>query len=319
MNKKISIVIPAYNEEEIIAQTLDRVVSVLEKNNYKNYELIIANDGSRDKTFQILNQYSVKNKNIKVVNFSRNFGHEAATTAGLKYAVGDYTFIIDADLQDPPELFPEMIAMMEKTEADVVYGVRKSRKGESFLKKASSKGFYRTFNMLSDIKFPVDTGDFRLINKKVLTEFNNLSEKKKYVRGLFTWLGFTQVPFSYEREQRMGGESKYNYTRLMRLAMDVIFSFSKKPLKLAFSIGLLCIFMALGLFVYVIVSKVTHAVPGWASTVTIIIFFGGIQMFTVGVLGEYLSIIFDEVKKRPEFIVSKTINISEKNETKTDS
>lgn len=317
MNKKISVVIPAYNEEEIIAQTLDRVISVLENNNYSDYELIIVNDGSSDSTFNILDQYSSGNKRIKIVNFSRNFGHEAATTAGLKYATGDYTFIIDADLQDPPELFPEMIAKMEETDSDVVYGVRKSRKGESFLKKASSKGFYRTFNMLSDIKFPVDTGDFRLINKRVLNEFNNLSEKKKYVRGLFTWLGFTQVPFLYEREQRIGGKSKYNYRKLIRLAMDVIFSFSKKPLKLAFSVGLLCILMALGLFVYVIVSKVTHSVPGWASTITIIIFFGGIQMFTVGVLGEYLSIIFDEVKRRPEFIVSKTINILNDNETKT--
>jgi len=314
MNKKISIVIPAYNEEEIIAQTLDRVISVLEINHYSNYELIISNDGSSDQTLNILSKYSSSNKNIKVVNFSRNFGHEAATTAGLKYADGDYTFIIDADLQDPPELFPDMIKKMDETGSDIIYGVRKSRKGESFLKKASSKGFYRTFNMLSDIKFPVDTGDFRLINKKVLMEFNRLSEKKKYVRGLFTWLGFIQEPFFYEREKRMGGKSKYNYSRLIRLAMDVIFSFSKKPLKLAFSIGLLCIFMTLGLLVYVIISKVSNSVPGWASTVTIIIFFGGVQMFTVGVLGEYLSIIFDEVKNRPEFIISNTINVLKENE-----
>ncbi len=309
MKKKISVVIPAYNEEDIISTTLDRVLSVLEKNNYTDYEIIVVNDGSSDKTVQTLNSYSQINTSIKVVSFSRNFGHEAATTAGLHHADGDYIFIIDADLQDPPELFPEMIKKMEETGADVVYGVRNSRKGESLLKKATSRGFYRTFNMLSDFKFPVDTGDFRLLNRKVLAAFNNLSEKKKYVRGLFSWLGFTQEPFYYDREERSAGISKYNYRKLLRLALDVIFSFSKKPLKIAFSLGIFCILTALALLIYVMVSKAIYSVPGWASTVTIIVFFGGIQMFMIGVLGEYLSIIFDEVKKRPEYIVKETFNI----------
>ena len=314
MEKKIAVVIPAFNEEEIVSGTINRVLSVFKKNNYIKYEIVIANDGSTDNTEQIIHKLALNNDNIKIINFSRNFGHEAATTAGLHYADGDYIFIIDADLQDPPELFPEMIRKMEDTGADVVYGVRKSRKGESLLKKATSKGFYRTFNLLSDFTFPVDTGDFRLINRKVLDAFNSLAEKKKYVRGLFSWLGFTQEPFYYERARRKAGTSKYNYRKLIRLALDVIFSFSKKPLKIAFSLGLFCILTSLALLIYVMVSKAIYAVPGWASTVTIIVFFGGIQMFMIGVLGEYLSIIFDEVKKRPEYIVTDTVNIKVRDE-----
>ncbi len=309
MDKKISVVIPAYNEEDVIEETLHRVIRVLENIGSQHYEIVVSNDGSTDKTAERVKENSRKNNRIKLVNFSRNFGHEAATTAGLNYADGDYVFIIDADLQDPPELFPEMIKKMEDTGADVVYGVRNSRKGESLLKKATSRGFYRTFNMLSDFKFPVDTGDFRLINRKVLKAFNGLNEKKKYVRGLFSWLGFVQVPFYYDRKERAAGTSKYNYRKLMRLALDVIFSFSKKPLKIAFSLGIFCILTSLALLIYVMVSKAIYAVPGWASTVTIIIFFGGIQMFMIGVLGEYLSIIFDEVKKRPEYIVKETVNV----------
>ena len=314
MEKKISVVIPVYNEEDVIEKTLVRVKEVLDAHTFSFYEIITANDGSSDRTAQVLKKKALEDRNIKIINFSRNFGHEAATTAGLHYADGDYIFVIEADLQDPPELFPEMIKKMEETGADVVYGVRKSRKGESLLKKATSKGFYRTFNLLSDFTFPVDTGDFRLINRKVLNAFNNLGEKKKYVRGLFSWLGFTQEPFYYERARRKAGTSKYNYRKLIRLALDVIFSFSKKPLKIAFSLGLFCILTSLALLIYVMVSKAIYAVPGWASTVTIIVFFGGIQMFMIGVLGEYLSIIFDEVKKRPEYIITETVNIKVRNE-----
>jgi dolichol-phosphate mannosyltransferase len=277
-----------------------------------NYEIVVANDGSRDRTYELLESAAQKNRRIKVINFSRNFGHEAATTAALHYADADYTLIIDADLQDQPEFLPEMMRQMQQSGADVVYGVRRSRKGESFVKKFTSKMFYRFFNMLSDIHFPVDTGDFRLINRKVLNEFKGLGEKKKYVRGLFTWIGFQQEPFYYERAEREAGDTKYNYKKLTRLALDVIFSFSKKPLQISFSLGILCILVALTLLIYVMVSKAIYAVPGWASTVTMIIFFGGIQLFMIGVLGEYLSIIFDEVKRRPEYIVTDTLNLDDK-------
>ncbi|MBI9102594.1 MAG: glycosyltransferase family 2 protein [Spirochaetales bacterium] len=306
--KKISVVIPAYNEEEIIETTCLRVIQVLDENKYESREIIIVNDGSRDRTHPILKELSESHPDLKVLSFSRNFGHEAATTAGLKYASGDYIFIIDADLQDPPELFPDMIKLMEKSEADLVYGVRKSRKGESGLKKLTSKMFYRAFNLLSDYKFPLDTGDFRLLNRKVLDEFNALKEKKKYVRGLFSWIGFKQIPITYERAPREGGVSKYNYKNLMRLAMDVIFSFSKKPLKIASGVGLFCIFFSLIFLIYILISKAVYAVPGWASITTLIVFFGGVQMFTIGVLGEYLGIIFDEIKGRPEYIVAETLN-----------
>ena len=305
--KQISIIVPCYNEEDVVRDTWKRISAVMQNKLAHPYEILFVNDGSRDGTLEILKELANENEHVRILSFSRNFGHEAATTAGLHHCRGELAFLVDADLQDPPELFPEMLQLMERENCDAVYGVRKHRSGESFLKRLTSRLFYRFYNWLSDVKFPVDTGDFRLINRKIIDEFIQLKEKGKYVRGLLTWVGFKQLPFYYEREERQGGTSKYNYRKLMKLAVDVIFSFTKKPLQLATWLGIGCIFVALSLIVYTLVSRVVAPLKGWASMMTVIIFFGGVQLVTIGVIGHYVGYIFDEIKGRPEYIIEETI------------
>ncbi len=311
---KISIIIPCYNEEAVIDKTYNRVSAVLEKNNLNNYEIIFINDGSNDKTQKILEEFALKDKNVKIIDFSRNFGHQPAVSAGINLCSGDIAVIIDADLQDPPELLPEMIKVYEKEGVDVVYGARKIRKGESFFKLVTAKLFYRLINSLSEVKIPLDTGDFRLINRKVINSFKKLSEKNKYIRGLISWVGFKQVPFYYSREKREAGETKYPVSKMFKFATTSLLYFTKKPLKIAMTLGFLSIIIGLVLTVYVFFAKFSNlilTVPGWASTIISVVFFGGVQLLTIGVLGEYIGSIFDEVKGRPEYIIDKTINFEE--------
>ena len=306
----ISIIIPCYNEEKIISFTYKRVTHILEENNY-NYEIIFINDGSTDDTSKIIDGFIKKNNKVKLINFSRNFGHQAAVSAGINNCSGDIAIIIDADLQDPPEIFPEMINIYKKERCNIIYGVRKSRKKEGLLKKITAKIFYRFINFLSEIKLNVDTGDFRLIDKKVIESFKNLKEKNKYIRGLMNWIGYKQCPIYYDRDQRLYGKTKYTFSKMLKLAATGIFYFSKKPLKIAFSIGFLCVTLGLILIVYVFISKFYFpetTISGWASTLIIIIFFGGIQLFMIGILGEYIGSIFDEVKNRPEYIIDNMKN-----------
>jgi glycosyltransferase involved in cell wall biosynthesis len=307
-SEKISIVIPCYNESDVVSETYWHIKKILDSESLQNYELIFVDDGSLDPTFKILNDLSIKDRSVKIISFSRNFGHEAAVTAGLNNTDGDLIFILDADLQDPPELMPDMIKILKNENADMVYGVRKVRKGETFFKKTSSKFFYRLLNYFSDVKLPLDTGDFRLINQKIVMEYRKLNEKNKYTRGLISWIGFKQVPMFYERQPRFSGTTKYNFRRLSRLASNAIFYFSKKPLMLAINLGFLSVIFCLLFSIYVFWGKFVKPLPGWASTLLIIIFFGGIQLLTIGVLGLYLGNIFDEVKNRPEYIIDKKIN-----------
>jgi glycosyltransferase involved in cell wall biosynthesis len=275
---------------------------------YLDHEILFVNDGSTDGTLSILREIAQIDGRVKVVGFSRNFGHEAATSAGINSCIGDVAFIIDADLQDPPELFPEMMKVYSEEKCNVVYGVRKSRRRETLIKKATSKLFYRVFNYLSDVKFPSDTGDFRLIDRTVIDAYKDFKEKNKYVRGIISWIGFKQIPFYYEREPRFSGITKYNYRKLISFAFNAIFSFSKKPLKIAVNIGFISVLVSLGLSLYVFLGGSYKPVSGWASTLLIIIFFGGIQLLTIGVLGKYIGHILDEVKDRPEYIVDERIN-----------
>lgn len=309
---RLSVIIPCYNEEEIIATTYQRLMDVVEKNNYtNNYEVIFIDDGSKDTTLAFLESKTAENPNIKVLSFSRNFGHQPAVCAGICEATGDVAIIIDADLQDPPELFPEIIAKYQETKANVVYCVRQNREGVGFFKKAAYKVFYRTTNYLSDVDLPLDSGDFRLIDKHVIAGFKQFREKNKYVRGIISWMGFSQTPFYYDRPGRAGGETKYSFRKLLKLASMGTFYFSNKPLKLALSLGFISIFIGLVLTGLVVVEKLQgdlEEVPGWASLIITIIFFGGVQLITVGVLGEYIGNIFDEVKDRPEYIIKKKIN-----------
>lgn len=309
----ISVIIPSYNEEEVIAESYKRLKSVFVDNQLPDYELIFINDGSRDKTVYILRDIASKDEHVKLLNFSRNFGHQAAVTAGLNECKGDVAVIIDADLQDPPEVIMDMLEVYEKEQCNVVYGVRNKRKGESFFKLLTAKVFYRLLNSLSDISFPVDTGDFRLVDRNVIDAFNGLHEKNKYIRGLISWLGFKQCPVYYNREARFAGETKYPFRKMLKFASIGLFYFSKKPLKLATSVGFLSILAGLIYVLMIIFSQIFgygHVVSGWTSTIIVIIFFGGVQLLTIGVLGQYIGSLFDEVKNRPEYIIAEKVNFN---------
>lgn len=302
---KLSLIIPAYNEEQVIATTIARIQDVFEKHNY-DCELIFINDGSSDNTLQVLKNFKALDSRIRIIQFSRNFGHQAAVTAGIKNCTGDYAVILDADLQDPPEEIPFMLDKAIKENANVVFGVRQSRKGETWFKKLTAGIFYRFINYLSETSIPLDTGDFRLIDKKVIQAFNSLSEKQKYVRGLISWVGYKQLAHHYNRDARAAGETHYPLSKMFSLAFKGIFYFSKKPLLVAVNLGLLCLLVGLGLILYVLYSKYfdpSHTISGWSSLSIIIIFFGGVQLLSVGLLGQYISSIFEEVKNRPEYII----------------
>lgn len=311
--KKVAIIVPCYNEEEVIIESYRRTKEVL-AGLQNPTEIVYINDGSRDKTRVLLDGIASSDPNVKILHFSRNFGHQPAVTAGVNNCDADLAIIIDADLQDPPELIPDLLAVQEKEEANVVYCVRRSREGEGFFKKLSAKLFYRTMNYMSEVKFPLDTGDFRLIDRKVMNEFNRFEERGKYIRGLITWIGFKQVPFYYEREARLAGATKYPLSKMLKFASTAMLYFSKKPLKLATGLGFLTVLVGLFLAIWFTLGKIygfSNAESGWTSIITIITFFGGVQLLTVGVLGQYIGILFDEVKARPEYIIDEKRNFTE--------
>ncbi len=307
---KVSIIIPCFNEEEVLPLSYGRFTQVMQ-NMPHDYELIFVNDGSIDRTEEILLGFAANDAHTKVLSFSRNFGHQNAVCAGLHHCTGDVAVIIDVDLQDPPEVIPQMIETYQREKCNVVYAVRNKREGETFMKKFTAKMYYRMLNMLSDYTFPVDTGDFRLIDRKVLNAFKQFPEKRKYLRGLFSWMGFKQVPFYYDRDERAAGKTKYSIRKMFALASAGIFGFSKKPLKLAISMGAFAIIIALLFAVWVFAMHLSgneSIVPGWSSIIITIVFLGGVQLFTIGILGEYIGNIFDETKNRPEYIIDKQVN-----------
>jgi dolichol-phosphate mannosyltransferase len=307
---KVSVIIPVFNEEAVIAETYRRLSAVM-RDLPHDYELIFVNDGSRDGTLEILRRLAAADPRAKILNFSRNFGHQRAITAGLHACTGDAAVTIDADLQDPPELIPDMLALMTHEGAGVVYAVRKKRRGDARLKLALAKTFYRVLNRLSDTPLPVDTGDFRLMSRAVVDAFNRLDERDKYVRGLVSWLGFTQVPIYYDRDPRAAGETKYPFRKSLQLGLTGVFYFSKKPLTLAVSLGFLCIAAGL-LYAAVVLWQKFYGAPGlvsgWSSIICLIVFFSGVQLLTIGILGKYIGNLFDEAKHRPEYIVHEKIN-----------
>jgi dolichol-phosphate mannosyltransferase len=259
----------------------------------------------------ILASIALSDSRVTLINFSRNFGHQAAVTAGIHHCQSDLAIIMDADLQDPPELIPDILKCQEQESANVVYCVRKSRLGESKFKRWSSKKFYRILNKFSDTKFPLDAGDFRLIDSRIIQEFNRFKERGKYVRGLISWVGFKQVPFYYERGVRWGGESNYPLKKMFSFASTALVYFSKKPLQIAMGLGFFTVFIGIGMALWYIFGKIfgyTEAETGWTSIMIGIIFFGGVQLLTIGVLGQYIGILFEEVKERPEYIIEDIIN-----------
>lgn len=309
--KKISVVVPMYYEEEVAKECYDRLKKVLTNISNYEHELIFINDGSKDKTLEILEEITKKDENVKVISFSRNFGHQCAVTAGIKYVTGDAIVIIDADLQDPPELIPEMLKLWEQG-YEVIYGKRKVRKGESKFKLLTAKMFYNTLNALSDVDIPKDTGDFRLVDRKVVDVINGLPEHNKFLRGLFSWVGFNQKAFEYERQERLAGKTKYPLKKMLKLASDGIISFSTKPLKMVSGLGVLSIFISVLILIYSMLSyflKWNNLTAGWTSLMVTMTFLGGTILVSLGMIAEYIARIYDESKGRPQYIIDKTINI----------
>ena len=309
--KKVSFIIPCYNEEEVLPLLYQRLNNV--SNELKNYEceFIFINDGSKDKTEEIIENLNKNDNRVKLYSFARNFGHQAAVSCGIHRCESDIAIIIDADLQDPPEIIPYMIEEYEKTKTPIIYGKRISREGESLFKKLTASIFYRLINLLSEVQFPVDTGDFRLIDKTVIEAYKSFSENPKYIRGLISWMGFEQKAFEYKRESRIAGTTKYTLKKMLRLALTGILSFSVKPLRISLFFGIVSIFIAiifsLRVF-YLYLFSPADLVRGWASTIIIILFMGGVQLISLSVISEYLANLFNEVKKRPEYIIKKIIN-----------
>lgn len=307
---KINIIIPCYNEEEVLNTLYERINNVSKKLQNHECEFIFVNDGSKDKTEQIIEELNKKDSRVKLFSFSRNFGHQAAVSCGIHNSKGDIAIIIDADLQDPPEIIPDMIKEYEKTKTPIIYGKRVSRKGESIFKKLTASLFYRFINLLSEVKFPVDTGDFRLIDKNVIEAYKSFSENPKYIRGLISWTGFEQRAFEYERDARAAGHTKYTFKKMFRLAITGILSFSVKPLRISLFLGILDIFAALAFSIrvfYLYLFNPEVLVKGWASIIITILFMGGFQLISLSVISEYLANIFNEIKKRPEYIIKKNI------------
>lgn len=324
----LSVVVPAFNEEDNILALYERLSPVL-KSLTEAYEIIFVDDGSHDRTIEkvmLLRGGTDQDGNpqgdsrVKLVSFSRNFGHEMANTAGFRHASGSAVVIIDADLQDPPELIADMYRKFLEG-FDVVYAKRISRKRESFIKKTTSKMFYRVMNALSDLDVPLDTGDFRLLSRRVVDELNKLEEHNRYFRGLTHWVGFNVGFVEFHRDERHAGQTKYNYIKLFRLAFDAIISFSYKPLKLFSLVGFVVSGLSFLLMIYWVLDKLFwgNAVEGWTSLVAIMLFSFGILMIQISIVGEYVGRIHDEVKRRPLFIVSRKegfCNASAASETK---
>jgi dolichol-phosphate mannosyltransferase len=311
MSKLYSLVIPLYNEEEVIHETIKRVTAVMSNKEFE-YEIVFVNDGSKDKTEEIVKGYCKEDRHMKLISLSRNFGHQTAITAGMDNAIGDAVIVMDADLQDPPEVVLQMIDKFNEG-YDVVYAIRAKRKGETFFKKFTAKVFYRFLKSMCDVEIPVDTGDFRLISRQVSDVLKNLTERNRYVRGLVSWVGFKQTGIYYEREERFAGETKYPLKKMLKLSVDGITSFSTKPLKLSEWVGSIMAIIGFIYAVVIIIRKMagTNMQEGWASTIVAILIIGGIQLIMLGIAGEYIARIFDESKNRPLYIIKEKVNMKD--------
>jgi dolichol-phosphate mannosyltransferase len=307
----LSVIVPLYNEEEVIGESYRQLKTVLDGTG-ETYEMIFVNDGSRDKTWSMALALASEDPNLKLISFSRNFGHQTAITAGMDAAGGGAIVVIDADLQDPPEIIPKMLDRWREG-YQVVYGLRTKRKGESFFKKATAKMFYRFLNVLSDVDLPNDTGDFRLIDRAVCEALKSLPERNRYVRGLVSWVGFKQTAVEYVREERFAGETKYPLRRMLALAGDALTSFSYKPLKLSIFIGSIISLLGFAYGLVVIYKRIflDNLGQGWATLVCLTLFFNGIILIMLGIIGQYIGRIYDETKARPLYIVAEKINFEE--------
>ena len=304
MKKSITILIPAYNEESVLPILYDRLTKLADTVTSYRFEFLFVNDGSRDKTLHIIKEYASKDNRISYVNLSRNFGKEIAMIAGIDHVHSDALVIIDADLQDPPELIPEMIDLWE-TGYDDIYAQRSKRLGETWLKKATSKLFYRILQRSTTIPIQRDTGDFRLLDKRCIEALKQIRESERYTKGLFSWIGYNKREITYVRDPRAAGETKWNYFKLVNLAIDGIVSFTTAPLRFSTILGMIISFFA---FIYIVVIIVRTLVlgiesAGYPSLMAVVLFLGGVQLLSLGIIGEYIGRIYNETKQRPLYLV----------------
>ena len=300
----LSIVVPCFNEEACLPTLHERLSAAARAAILDDYEIVLVNDGSRDGSWPIMRQMAADDRHVVAVNLSRNHGHQLALTAGLDLCRGETILIIDADLQDAPELLPKMMEAMEGQGADVVYGVRGSRSGETAFKRATAAGFYRLLSRATDVEIPVDTGDFRLMSRRALDAFLAMPEQARFVRGMVAWIGFKQVPFVYDREERFAGETKYPLKKMFRFALDALTGFSSAPLKLASHVGLWLSVGSVILILYIAYAWAAgRNVPGWTSLMLIVVIIGAVQMFVLALMGEYIGRLYNEAKGRPLYIV----------------
>jgi len=300
----LSVIVPCYNEEEVIVETMARLNDFCAELVGLDVELIFVDDGSRDRTREILKQAAAADPRMRVIGFARNFGHQIAVTAGIDAAKGDAVVLIDADLQDPPGVIHGMIAKWQEG-FDVVYGTRSARPGESAFKIATAHSFYRLLNRISDVPIPLDTGDFRLMSRAVVDTLKAMPERDRFVRGMVSWIGFRQTALPYSRAERFAGESKYPLRKMLRFATDGILSFSIRPLQLAVSAGLISAALALVGIGYALLMRIFTStwVEGWTALMIAVLFLGGVQLTCVGILGEYVGRIYNEIKQRPLYVV----------------
>jgi glycosyltransferase involved in cell wall biosynthesis len=302
--KTITILIPAYNEQEVLTPLLERLGKLAHDNSNYSFEYLFINDGSRDKTLEIIKDYATKDERISYINLSRNFGKEIAMIAGLDNVKSDAVVIIDADLQDPPELIPKMIELWEQGYDDV-YARRKSRAGETWFKKATSELFYKLLQKSTNIPIQRDTGDFRLLDKRCVEALTQFRESQRYTKGMFSWIGYKKKEIEYDRDPRAAGETKWNYLKLVNLAIDGITSFTTAPLRISSVMGILVSLAAFVYIIYLVVRTIAHGtdLAGYPSMMAVILFLGGVQLLSLGVIGEYVGRIFNESKQRPLYFI----------------
>jgi dolichol-phosphate mannosyltransferase len=310
---KLSVVIPCYNEEPCLDLLHERVSAAARGSAGEDYEIVFVNDGSRDASWSMMQRLADGDPHTVGVNLSRNHGHQLALTAGLDICRGDRILVIDADLQDPPELLPDMLTTMDREQADVVYGVRRSRAGETAFKRATAHGFYRLLSRATEVDIPLDAGDFRLMSRRALDALLALPEQARFIRGMVAWIGFRQVPYAYDRDQRFAGETKYPLSKMVRFALDALTGFSSAPLKLASHVGLALSAGSVLLIIYIAYAwAVGRNIQGWTSLMLVVVVIGAVQMFVLALMGEYIGRLYNEAKKRPLYIVQDIAGRSER-------
>ena len=313
--KKITIIIPAYNEEESLPPLYERLEKLMNSMENYEFEILFVNDGSKDNTINLIKEYRQKDKRISYVDFSRNFGKEIAMIAGLDYATGDCVIFMDADLQDPPELIPELVKYWEEGYDDV-YAKRSSRKGETWLKKFTSKMYYRVLQSLTSVPIQKDTGDFRLLDRRCVNALKKMRESQRNSKSMFSWIGYKKKEVLYDRDPRVAGQTKWNYKKLVDLAIDGITSFTTSPLRISTYISIPTFILLFVYFVYVIAKCIitSTAIQAYQAIILLILFFSGVQILLFGIIGEYLGRIFNESKNRPLYLVNEYNGEKEKNE-----